>query len=633
VPTGGALGTPFSCTANVSVPPALRQEGVTEAVGDIVLVCSGGSALPAGAPVPFANFTITLGTQVTSRILSTSGATGGASNSSEALLLIDEPGATNLGGPGPMATQTTCAAGSGYAGAGTPGSANTGGPATGCAAIVNGTGQASPSLGGTMPNVFQGLVSGFQVTFQGVPVLPPVTAGLTRVFRFTNIRANAAGVPAGLGGVGQLLANIIISGSTSVPVSNPVQTVGFVQTSLTTSLRASNSTSGGSNHGFQQCNNVTTGFVNLLRYSENFATAFKTRVVATANNTGQAGPVNQNIPGGIFNSESDFVTTALANAGLADFGTRLRAVFSNVPSGVRLFVSTTNVLNGTTIAPAPSPIGGTSTSPFAQLVVSETAPDSNGFVPAVPVSGTCGQTSGFTGCGNLTLAEIPVINGVATAVWEVVNTNPAQNEDFFFGAFVSFAGNQANGTPPAGTSTVDMSYAPVIANSAVASATLPIPRFVDLSTPVNNFNIGLCRTILLFPYVTNAIGLETGIAIANTSTDPLGQATPQAGTCAFTLYGNQSVPTWNPNKTILSGNSNASTSDWAFTLSSVPGVATGFQGYMIAVCNFQYAHGFAYISDVGVRNLSMGYLALVLQGNDDHAFSRNDNNTAERIER
>jgi hypothetical protein len=500
--------------------------------------------------------------------------------------------------------------------------------------------------GGTIPapNVYQGLVSGFQVTFQGVPVLPPVTAGLTRVFRFTNIRANAAGVPAGLGGVGQLLVNILISGFTLVPVTNPVQTVGFVQTSLSTALRNSGNSGGGSNRSFLQCNNATTGFVNLLRYTENFATAFKTRVVPTATNTGQAGPVPQNIPGGIYNSESDFIapgvgglTNGGVSAGLADFGTRLRAVFSNVPSGVRLFVSTTNVTTSTTMPTPPSPIGGTSTTPFAQLVVSETAPDSNGFVPTVPISGTCGTTSGFVAanCGNLTLAEIPVINGMASAVWEVVNTNPALNEELLFGVFTSFAGNQANNTPPVGTSTVDMSYAPVIPNSATASSTLPIPRFVDLSGPVNALNIGLCRTILLFPYVTNAIGLETGIAIANTSTDPLGQATPQAGTCSFTLYGNQTVPTWGPTstpptQTILSGNSNASTSDWAFTLSSVPGVATGFQGYMIAVCNFRYAHGFAYISDVGVRNLSMGYLALVLQGS---SFNRDDSNAAENITR
>ena len=31
-----------------------------------------------------------------------------------------------------------------------------------------------------------------------------------------------------------------------------------------------------------------------------------------------------------------------------------------------------------------------------------------------------------------------------------------------------------------------------------------------------------------------------------------------------------------------------------------------------SVCNFQYAHGFAFISDVGARNLAMGYLAIVI---------------------
>jgi len=37
---------------------------------------------------------------------------------------------------------------------------------------------------------------------------------------------------------------------------------------------------------------------------------------------------------------------------------------------------------------------------------------------------------------------------------------------------------------------------------------------------------------------------------------------------------------------------------------------------MIAVCNFQFAHGFAFISDLGARNLAMGYLALVIPDNN-----------------
>jgi hypothetical protein len=49
----------------------------------------------------------------------------------------------------------------------------------------------------------------------------------------------------------------------------------------------------------------------------------------------------------------------------------------------------------------------------------------------------------------------------------------------------------------------------------------------------------------------------------------------------------------------------------AFTLSST---APGFQGYAVATCGFQDAHGFAFITDgfgsVG-RGLSQGYLAIV----------------------
>jgi len=40
--------------------------------------------------------------------------------------------------------------------------------------------------------------------------------------------------------------------------------------------------------------------------------------------------------------------------------------------------------------------------------------------------------------------------------------------------------------------------------------------------------------------------------------------------------------------------------------------APGFTGYMFAWCNFEFAHGFAFISDIGARNLAMGYLALVV---------------------
>jgi len=38
----------------------------------------------------------------------------------------------------------------------------------------------------------------------------------------------------------------------------------------------------------------------------------------------------------------------------------------------------------------------------------------------------------------------------------------------------------------------------------------------------------------------------------------------------------------------------------------------GFEGYIIAVANFQYCHGFAFISDLGAQKLAEGYLAIQL---------------------
>ncbi len=117
-----------------------------------------------------------------------------------------------------------------------------------------------------------------------------------------------------------------------------------------------------------------------------------------------------------------------------------------------------------------------------------------------------------------------------------------------------------------------------------------------------------CTTSLLFPFVTNQLGFDTGIAIANTSSDPFGSkgATPQQGTCTMSFYGNGApspatittpvVPTGTVYTTVLSS------------------VAAGFQGYLIAQCNFQYAHGFGFVEDgVGpTGGLSQGYLAGVI---------------------
>src|SRR3979409_1636983 len=81
-----ARAADFGCTGSVPATPAVRAEGLTELVGNIVLRCTGGSPTRSGQAIPTATLTIFLNTAVTSRLMGTSAV------NSEALLLIDEPG-------------------------------------------------------------------------------------------------------------------------------------------------------------------------------------------------------------------------------------------------------------------------------------------------------------------------------------------------------------------------------------------------------------------------------------------------------------------------------------------------------------------------------------------------------------
>jgi len=619
---GGGTGA-LICAASVAVPPQLRAEGMTELIGDIVITCTGGAALPNGTILPTANITVSLGTNVTSRLL-------GSSNQSEALLMIDEPGSglpAVLANTGPSAPQTPCVvAGSvPVVGAG-PG---------GCVQVVNNIAVPAPGSGtvpvmsaqggGPAANMYLGVVAGNQVTFAGIPIMAPVTSGTARVFRITNVRANVSGLGGGgLPGTTQLLASVSISGSTALPVNNPTPIAGFIQAGLTTGIRNANNTGALSSAGaaFNQCNTVNVaGGVAILQYTENFGTAFKTKTAPTATTNGQTNTF-QNIPGVIYNSESGFTTNIFSQTtvggiltntsflGLADYGTRLKAVFNNVQPGVRIFVSVTNLIANTTNATTVPPAGN-STSSFAVLVSGEAVPDGNGTVPALLPSTAVNGTPGATG-----IFELTPVGGSATAVWEVINTNPTSNETLNFGVWTAFTANPGNNSPALGTSTVNMSYAPTppvpfsAAAGSAASSTLTIPRFADTSTARNIELIQICQTLLLYPFVTNQNGFDTGLSIANTSTDPIG-TTVQTGTCKLTWYdGTGKFPATGINGTDLTKEAAVATGTVAVNLASA--LAPGFQGYMMALCNFQYAHGFAFISDVGARNLAMGYLALVV---------------------
>jgi hypothetical protein len=132
-----------------------------------------------------------------------------------------------------------------------------------------------------------------------------------------------------------------------------------------------------------------------------------------------------------------------------------------VPAGVRLFVSLTNVTvdPATELATGEVPKSGT---PFAELVRSE----SGAFSVPAPETRTPGT--------NIQLLQITPSDdsGSATAVWEVVSSQPYTLDTLQFGVFVSHDGGRSGPN----SATVNLSYAPTTTATEDEDSVV-IPRF------------------------------------------------------------------------------------------------------------------------------------------------------------
>jgi len=287
--------------------------------------------------------------------------------------------------------------------------------------------------------------------------------------------------------------------------------------------------------------------------NENFASAFKTKA-----------------------NEASQVTTA-PTANTVNDGTRIALNFTNVPAGVALYV----------------PVGAISSSQGGGKITLNGADAGK--------TATTVTASTATPVNGLGLAAVTLTSGAGSVNFEVTADDNNALDKYDIPVYIV---TTANGATASSTGIgVAVSLAP--------TGSTVIPNFVvgSNTTTLTASTFNACTTSLLFPFVTNQLGFDTGIAIANTSTDPFGStkgATTQAGTCSLNFYGagapspanvtTPNVPTGTVYTQVLSG------------------VAAGFQGYIIAQCNFQYAHGFAFVTNgVGANGgLSQGYLAGVI---------------------
>ena len=140
------------------------------------------------------------------------------------------------------------------------------------------------------------------------------------------------------------------------------------------------------------------------------------------------------------------------------------------------------------------------------------------------------------------------------------------------------------GEPALDTGTVTVSYHPVTDDLTKTM------RYA--SGPTNDvITINDCTTTLLFPFVTNQLGFNTGLAITN--------ASEGSGPCTIDYSGPDAPED-------MTTEDLAGKGQWVGLLSNM---APGFQGFVTASCEFRDAYGFAFITGPG-DTLAQGYLAV-----------------------
>lgn len=281
---------------------------------------------------------------------------------------------------------------------------------TGCPLTGTGTGNGTYDSTTGRYNSFLGTVNGNSITFNGVPLDPPAK-GATRTLRIANVRVDASGLV-----TGNVIGYVSVSGN-SVQVANAAPTLGAVTGGATFQVQ-----SGGNAQvtlaakGVGVPSGSPIGLSAYLQFKAQNAGVFRERVQES---------------GWEFTSQGTTI-------GLADFGTRLMATFSGVPSGVHVYVGIHDLNSQAT------------------LTYLETGPFS-----AVPSQNQIGTSF---------VSEVALTSGSGTAVWEIVNADITAAETLYFPVYFS-----SDATVGPGTGTV-------IGGLGPQNTTLSVPRFVPSSS-------------------------------------------------------------------------------------------------------------------------------------------------------
>jgi hypothetical protein len=436
--------------------------------------------------------------------------------------------------------------------------------------------------------------------------------------RITNIRVVAPPYTPPLSWVYEM---VTISPTGAIAISDLQPQVAAVQPSFVFAVTGCTG-SGTPSLTFQQCISQPSspGALHFaVKFTELFPTAFK--IMNTSG--GQTNP-NQFPPYGTESGLTYIGTNAVTTTDVATQGTRFLVTFTNVPAGVNLWV-TDRELGGVSTG------NHTLVAAQALFVSGANGAGAGGTVGAASSSATQATCNSVAQYGNGTTTPVPPATdpvarlvaaygqGTTTqyAIWEVVNNNQYALDTIAFGVEVAYTSNTGADLPGVTTTPGQVTGTLAPTSTDVSQSTsAPQPRFnAPVQQGTQPFQILRCTTNLLFPYVTNLGTYNTGMALVNTSKDNAGGGIPwatqtQSGPCHVYFFGNMTLAAQNT-PTIAAG------SLVKFTLTAPPSTFTqstaGFEGYVIARCDFQFAHGFAFIVDQSLPGFgSESYLALVI---------------------
>ncbi len=281
------------------------------------------------------------------------------------------------------------------------------------------------------------------------------------------------------------------------------------------------------------------------------------------------------------------------------------------------------------------PLGSPSNSTQVRVVLNS-IPSSISSVTFPAKSSVFGTASGrYSWLQLFTTATVtPASDRTVEATYNFVTENQTDVSDISLETFdivavlnVSTTNQTDTGTVLAAATLAPAASTPGSCDQPDSSSPWVQPRFATLWQSSNNVSstsktsttfdlyatIVRCNCFLLFTYVTKDNFWNTGMVVANTTGDDevfgSNGAPNQLGAITFYFYdkaagyvgSTTTTSTYGPGKSFVG------------LLSQIlPSTVTTFGGYVIAKAEFQYCHGYAFLSDSTFTQIAQGYLANVI---------------------